>query len=237
MQALSPKQLEIKQRENRILEIARSFIVAEGYHGLNMDRIAEQIGASKGTVYNHFNCKEEIIISLAVQTMEKRVALFQQAAQFKGSSRQRMFAVGRANGYFFTQYPDYFRFEQMLRIDSIWEKTSEKRRILIKTCEMQCMSVVSGIVRDAVASEDLELPQDVTPEDLVFGLWSISLGAQSIIAGSESLGELGVSSPSETLMFHIHKLLDSFGWQPLSTNFDFSSLEADIDREILKTDE
>ena len=99
MELLTPKQLEIKEREDRILEISRRLILAEGYHGLNMDRIADEIGASKGTVYNHFGCKEEIIISLAVQTMEKRVALFQRAAQFKGPSRHRMFAIGRTVGW------------------------------------------------------------------------------------------------------------------------------------------
>lgn len=233
MELLTPKQRAIQDREERLLATARQTILSDGYHGLNMDRLAEQIGVSKGTVYNHFACKEEIIIALAVQTMRKRLQLFQSAAQFRGTSRQRMFALGRANGHFFHEYPDYFRFEQMLRIDSIWEKTSTERRRLIKTCEMNCMAVVSGIVRDAVASEDLDLPSPVTPEDMVFGLWSISLGAQSIISSSDSLLDLGVEQPDATLMRHIHHLLDSYGWKPLSTEFDYASLEPRIDREIL----
>lgn len=234
MSTLTPKQLEIQERELKILASARARVVSEGYHGLNMDRIAEEIKASKGTVYNHFSCKEEIIIALAVQTMEKRAELFQAAAQFKSGSRQRILAVGRANGYFFEKFPDHFRFEQMLRIDSIWEKTSEKRRILVKSCEMKCMSVVSGVVRDAIASEDLVLPENTSPEDLVFGLWSISLGAQSIMASSESLTDLGVKNPAWALHFHMQKLLDSFQWMPLSTEFDYEAVEARIDREVLK---
>ena len=71
---------------------------------MNMDRIAEEIKSSKGTVYNHFGCKEEIIIAIAVQTMEKRAVLFQDAAQFKGGSRQRILAVGHANSYFFQNF-------------------------------------------------------------------------------------------------------------------------------------
>ena len=118
-------------------------------------------------------------------------------------------------------------------IDSIWEKTSAERRSLIKNCEMNCMAVVSGIVRDAVASEDLTLPETMTPEDLVFGLWSISLGAHSIIASSDSLLDLGVQNPDDSLMFHINQLLDSFDWKPLATEFEYSSLEPRIDREVL----
>ncbi len=233
MKTLTPKQLEIQHRELKILEIARAHIVSEGYHGLNMDRIAEEIKSSKGTVYNHFSCKEEIIIALAVQTMEKRAELFQAAAQFKGGSRQRILAVGRANSYFFQEFPDHFRFEQMLRIDSIWEKTSGKRRMLVKSCEMKCMAVVAGVVRDAIATEDLVLPENTSPEDLVFGLWSISLGAQSIMASSDSLTDLGVKNPASALHFHMQKLLDSFQWTPLSTEFDYTAIEDRIDREVL----
>lgn len=231
------KKQQIRDREERILGIARQQVLSQGYHGLNMDRIAEQIGVSKGTIYNHFRCKEEIIIALAVQNMEKRVELFRTAAEFRGTSRQRMFAVARANSFFFQTYPDYFRFEQMLRIDSIWEKTSEKRQFLIRSCEMRCMTMVSGIVRDAVASGDLELPGGTTPEDIVFGLWAISLGAQSIISSSESLAELGVRAPTVTLMDQIQRLLDSFGWQPLSANEDYSVLDEQITRELSKAAE
>lgn len=237
MKTLTPKQQEIKKREDRILSIARKRVIDDGYHGLNMDRIAEEIGASKGTIYNHFSCKEEIIIALAVQTMQKRLQLFQDAAQFKGASRHRMYALANANGFFFQHYPDYFRFEQMLSIDSIWEKTSAERRNLVKSCQMNCMAVVSGIVRDGIASEDLCLPPQTTPEDLVFGLWSISLGAQSIIASSDSLLDLGVKNPNETLTLHLHRILDSFGWNPLSNDFDYTSLESRIVQEVLSSHE
>ena len=93
MTTLTPKQREIQERETKILEVARPIVVREGYHGLNMDRIAEKISYSKGTIYNHFSCKEEIIIALAVQNVAKRIELFRQAAQFKGRPRYRMRAI------------------------------------------------------------------------------------------------------------------------------------------------
>ena len=77
METLSPKKREILERENRILEVARPIVVREGYNGINMDRIAELVNYSKGTIYNHFSCKEEIIIALAIQSATKRTELFQ----------------------------------------------------------------------------------------------------------------------------------------------------------------
>ena len=75
MQTLTPKKREILERESRILEVARPMVVREGYHGLNMDRIAEEVRYSKGTIYNHFSCKEEIIIAANGNAIETTSAL------------------------------------------------------------------------------------------------------------------------------------------------------------------
>ncbi|MFT5299558.1 MAG: AcrR family transcriptional regulator [Mariniblastus sp.] len=220
MDILTPKKREILERETQILEAARAIVVSQGYHGLNMDRIAAQVNYSKGTIYNHFSCKEEIIIALAIQNSSKRTELFQQAAQFKGCSRHRMMAIGEAAEKFVREYPDYFLFEQILQLASVLEKTSEKRQAVIQGCEMQCMSVVAGLVRDAIAAEALTLPDGFTPEKLVFGIWSLTSGAFSIVHTSDSLQQMGLDDPYETVRDHTAALLDGYGWTPLSREYD-----------------
>ena len=155
MSTLTAKQQEIAMRESKILDVARPIVVQEGYHSLNMDRIASELGLSKGTVYNHFSCKEEIVIALAAETSTKRVEMFRKAAQFKGCSRYRMLAIGTAAELFVRESPEHFLFEQLVRIDSIWEKTSEQRRAVINNCETSCTAIAAGIVRDAVANLSL----------------------------------------------------------------------------------
>ena len=235
MNTLTPKQQEIANRASRILEVARPMIVKDGYHGLNMDRIASELGLSKGTVYNHFSCKEEIVISLAIETMTKRTDMFRQAAQFRGCTRFRMLAIGDAAERFVRESPEHFRFEQILRLDSVWEKTSEKRRSVIQTCETNCMAVVAGITRDAIANGEIELPDHMTPEDLVFGLWSLTTGAYSIVLTSDSLDSmqrLGMSEPYETVRTHVSVLLDGYGWTPHSSKFDRNEIIANIGKEV-----
>ena len=79
---------------------------------------------------------------------------------------------------------------------------------------------MGGVVRDAIARGDLRLPTDCTPEDLVFGLWSLTHGAFSIIATSDTLHELGVHDPYPTVRRHLDKLLDGYAWRPLSNEDD-----------------
>lgn len=232
MQTLSPKQQEIRDRENRILDTARHMLLTGGYHGLSMDRIAGELDYAKGTIYNHFGCKEEIIIALAIQTSEHRTKMFERAALFRGSSRERIQCIGVAAELFVRLYPEHFNTEQIIRSSSVWEKTTEERRAICRSCEQRCVGIVSGIVRDGLASGDLMLPVGTTPEDVVFGMWSLSFGAYSIITTSESLRELGIGEPFEVVRNSMARLLDGYGWAPLSVDVDREELMGRISQEV-----
>ena len=145
METLSPKKLEIQEREQKILATARSIVVREGYQSLSMERIADAVEYSRGTIYNHFSCKEEIVIALAEKGAAKRVEMFQEAASYQDGSRFRMLSICYAAERFVINFPDYFLFEQIFNLDSVREKTSHQRQQLIHTCEVQCMGIVTGV--------------------------------------------------------------------------------------------
>lgn len=224
MTTLTRKQREIQEREGKILEVAREMLLRDGYLGLSMDRIAEAVEYGKGTVYRHFPNKEDIILALAVETQKKRTSLFQRASLYRGTSRERLTAVAVAGELFVRLYPEHFHVEQVVRLSSIWEKTSEKRQEIMRTCEHACIGIVAGIVRDAVAQGDLILPGKLTPEDIVFGLWSISFGSYTLMSTSSSLVDVGIDDPALVIRDCIHQMLDGFGWKALSTEHDYEAV-------------
>jgi AcrR family transcriptional regulator len=226
------KQREVHDREGRILELAHSMIVQDGYHGLSMDRIAEALEYSKGTIYQHFSCKEEILLALVNQSMDRRLDLFRRAAAFRGRSRERIMAVGAACELFFELYPDHLHIEHTVRISSIREKASEQRRMCLESCEARCSEVVRGVVRDAVAVGDLKVSDDFGVDHLTFGLWSITFGGYSIAATSPSMTNRGIHEPLLAIRGNCIRLLDGVGWKPLSSEFDSSSIIDRIKREV-----
>lgn len=232
MAALSRKQREIREREGRILAVARRMLDDGGYLGLSMDAIASELEYSKGTIYNHFGCKEEIIIALAIETMDKRTEMFERAASHNGLPRERLAGIGVAAELFVRLFPEHFRVEQLIRSASIWDKTSLKRRQLMHGCENRCMGIVAGIVRDGVAQQHLTLPEEMSPEDLVFGLWSLTFGAYSIIATSDALPEHGIRDPYLAVRRNINMVLDGYGWTPLSTDYDYMQLFEVLQSEV-----
>ncbi len=226
------KERERLEREAKILDLARSMLRQVGYHGLSMDRIAAEMEYSKGTIYQHFPNKEEIILALANQALEQRLGMFQQAATWSPKSRERMAGIGAAAEEFVERYPLHFAVEQIIRSASMWEKTSEERRKFMRSCDQRCLQIVSGVVRDGVAQDDLALPANTTPEDLVFGLWSLNFGAYTVITSSDTLEENGIANPIATLRRSQNLLLDGYGWQPLSSEVDYDQVMDQVRAEV-----
>ena len=238
MVTLSRKERERQEREARILSLARGMLREVGYLGLSMDRIAAQMEYSKGTIYQHFRNKEEVILALANEALEKRLSMFERASTWSGAeySRDRMAAIGAAAEKFVEQYPHHFAVEQIVRSASIWEKTSEERREFMHACEGRCMQIVGGVVRDGLSHGDLELPKARSVEDLVFGLWSMNFGAYTIVTSSESLAENGITDPIAALRHNQHLMLDGYHWQPLSFDRDYGSKMDQVKSEVFGDD-
>lgn len=216
MQTLSRKQREIVERERQILALARPILLREGYPALSMDRLAAEMEYAKGTLYNHFPNKEEIVAALAIESLELRRKLFEHAALLSSQSRVRMMAIGSACELYATSCSEHFAIEQLLRNAIIWEKASEKRQSLIRNCELRAMGIVAGVVRDAVAGGELNLPE-MTAEEFVFGFWSLTYGSHALMASSPSLPDIGVNNPLRTIRYHGWTLMNGYGWQSLIT--------------------
>jgi len=215
MTTLSPKQREIREREVRILEIARPMIASGGIANLSMEAIAQQIQSAKGTVYNHFPNKEEIVLALAVQAVERRLELFSHAVMMRGKTRARVAAIGIACEFYADRHPELFQVEILIRNDNLREKTSQNRQELLRNCEGRCMHAVAGVVRDAVSCGDLDLHPSHSIEDIVFGLWSLVYGGLMIEATSPSLVDVGILNPRHAIRRNCNALLDGLRWKPL----------------------
>ena len=232
MTTLTRKQRELEQRETLILDVAKDMLLRDGYLGMTMDRIAESCEYSKGTIYNHFPNKEEIVAELGLRTMNLRTDLFARGSALKGLTRERMMGVGTGLELFVRLYPREFQALSIIQAASVREKTTAQRQQALRACDNRCMGIVAGIVRDAVSQSDLVLHDGITPEKLSFGLWSMNYGAYSLMGSDIPLQELGVDDPFEVAHKCSHMLLDGYGWQPLSTEWDFDKTEARIREEI-----
>lgn len=205
----------IQLRESQILDLARPMIAQGGLAALSMDAIAHELQTAKGTIYNHFPNKEEIVLAIAVQAVDRRLELFNHAVMIRGISRQRIAAIGIACEVYVDLLPELFRAEQIIRHETVWGKTTEKRQEILRNCEGRCMHTVAGVVRDAVSAGDLQLDSAHRIEDIVFGLWSLVYGGMVLESTSPSLADVGIVDSRAAIRRNCNSMLDGLNWQPL----------------------
>jgi AcrR family transcriptional regulator len=217
MVALSRKQREIAQRHQLFLDIAQNLIQEEGCAALSMDRLAEQGEYSRGTVYQHFTCKEEVLIQVCNNSLCYLLSLFEKAKNIPATNRDRMLAVLVAHNYFNYRQPHCNKIIQYTSDHSIMDKVNEESLQKHNELEANLLGVVGSIVADAINDKDLTLPDDMSSIELVFGLWSLSLGSQLLQVADlpVPLEELGISKPEETIARVTALTLDGLNWQPL----------------------
>lgn len=227
------KERQFRERGDLVLRVARTLLLERGYLGLTMDRIATATEYSKGTIYQHFANKEEIVAALAVQTAEKRVALFERGAASTGSTRERILGVGIAAEVFLRLYPDHFKAEQITRATSIREKISPETAASLLDLEHRCVGIATDVVRDAVSAGELALPDGVAPETVSFGLWCLTYGVFTLlVTEGRPFADLGFADPLRLLERNQNLLLDGHGWTPLSSNHDYAAVRERILAEV-----
>lgn len=228
------KQRELADRERLVLDVAAGMLVERGYLGLTMDRIAEATEYSKGTIYQHFPNKEEILAQLAIETTERRAALFERAAAFDGRPRERMAAIGVAEGLFVRLHPLHSRCEPMLNAHSIREKTSPQRLERLEGGEFGCMNVALRVIQQGLESGDLPPGADELPQTILIGLWAMSSGFHTITGseGKDLEAKLGIADAGDALFTCYDHFLDGFGWAPLSSEWDYPATLERIRNEV-----
>lgn len=230
-QFVSKKQA-IESREAQLLEIASGILLDEGFHALSMERLAEELKTAKGTIYNHYPNREEIVLAIAVQAIKKRHELFDTASLAQRPSRERMMAVMVACEIYVTHYRHFFHVENLVRHAAIWDRCSDTRRAFLRNQEQRCMSLVSGIVRNAIASNDLKLRDGLSPEEMTLSLWALIYGSYLINDTSPSLEELGVKSVHRSVRMGVVRMLDGYQWLPVVGNAPHGTLLEDICKEV-----
>jgi len=69
-------ELEKGERRERVLDGARRCFATYGYEGATVVRLEQEIGMSRGAIFNWFPSKAELFIALAARDQERLVHLF-----------------------------------------------------------------------------------------------------------------------------------------------------------------
>ncbi len=229
---MTRKQRELYEREQLILDTAQQILQQEGLQSLTMDRVAAEIEYSKGTVYNHFCSKEEIISGISCRCMYTLIDMFGRARDYAGNHRERIAAVTLAHSLYAQLHPAELQNMQIIKSAAVREKIAPEKQQQLLLLEQQVTSIVLEIVREAIRDGDIPADQPGLPDSIVFGLWTMGYGSNLLHLTGIPFEQLGMRQPLDIVWINSHKLLDSYQWQPLSEHFDIQALQRKLTTEL-----
>jgi AcrR family transcriptional regulator len=224
------RQREVAEREQLFIDKARDLVCQEGLLQLQMGRLAEACDYATGTLYQHFESKEDLVVALLTDRVEQRADLFRRAASWDAPPRDRMFAVAAAETLFVQRNPEYFRIAQLALTEVVWSAASPARRAEYLDRMRPIGEIVLGIVRQGVARGDLELHGGASVEEAALGVWTLVCGTHNLVHAEGFLESFEVRDPYRSMGRNIHRLLNGLGWRPLFDVADASGYDAYLQR-------
>lgn len=224
------KERERAQREELMIDHARRLLARDGFQDLNLDELAGQIEYSKGTIYLHFETKEDLVLAVATRALRERADLFVRASAFAGRSRERIRAVGFACCQFAVAHQDYFNVEMMIKSHSFWERASRERKRIHGVQAGRLFHVMNGIATEALRAGDL--PARTSAQEVTFSLIAISMGSHIAAMQPDVQMLCAIEDPIAVMRRNQDRICDGWEWKPLLKDWDYAATDRRIRSEV-----
>jgi len=228
---ISQRQKELLDREAGILTACRQMLLEEGYHSLTMERVAAGSQTPKGTLYQHFTSKEDMVLALSLQGLEGRLDMMRRGATYSGRTRERMVALGEGASLFMRSHPEDAEIMRMAR-GSMRERASAQRVRTATRIEHEMVQLVRDILEDAVAQGDLKLLPYVSVGQMTLALWALVEGGFTLVQEAVTRTVLEMDNPIHDLWVSYNVLADGYQWKPLFCEWDWEETLAEIRRRL-----
>lgn len=228
--AKTPRMLaKQKAREEALLKVATKLLVERGWHRFTMEAVLSQAKLSRGTLYKHFRSREDLAMAIGVATGHPHLEFMQRASNYKGSTRARFLAITAAFRLYDLINPQCHLLHMELFRREIREKASAYWRESFLQNFYQTLSIPLSVIQQAVSCNELNAPTPDLPERLLFAAWSQLHGLGDLykrgVPVNVVTSQRSIISMQDCVLNH---LLDGYGWKPLSHDYNYRSVTADV---------
>ena len=222
------------ERQAELERFAERLVVDGGAAGLSIERLAQEAGYSRPTVYRHFSSKEDAlraVILNAVRLGEETFSRFEKPIE--GTRREQAMApfiaieqVARYHSNTF-QVAELFAFDWMRQAapdDALW-KWAE----LVTSYFRQLEELIDG----AFTAGELTLPPKLKPGQVAFHSINLVFGSYTSILKNRITYQLcGQIDPWESVRQALQVYWDGIGWQSLSVDHDYEITHSRILKQV-----
>ena len=211
---------QFEDRGRAIRDAARRLLLERGLRGFSMDDVAEAIAYSKGTVYQHYDCKEDVLVASCAEAAADLAGTFELAAALPLRSRERMTAIVEAFCEFVERRAVSFRVIPLVHSPTVCEKAKPERIAAMEAAQARVCAACAAVVDAAVAASDLRPPPGVDVRAVPFALWSLMFGSFMLTELHSSEKAFGVRDPVAAIRVAWSVHMDGLRWAPVGGDAD-----------------
>ena len=218
--ALSRKDQVRLEREELILSVALSLLQEFGLNGLTMQAIADRTEYSKGTIYQHFSCKEDVLAKLVIRCGQRLISLIDLALANSHGLRHKVVMVSWAFFINAELESETASLVSMVKSPEFQTKISDAQQADLSIIDQSILSRVIGLF-----TQQTDIGADKVKVG-AFGWWAMKWGVQDVLVNDWEMSKLGFDDPKHYFFESLHVFLDGLGVQRDEFSHDFEKVQA-----------
>lgn len=211
-----------EEQQIKIIDAAVECILASSVTSFTMAKVASKSGLSMGSVYKHFQCKEDIVMALAFESFSHITSVFQQVLDLELSTPEKIIAISLLSPEKLQRFPFDSELESFATNDAVIRKATPRWTQKMIDAGAGCEAMFKARLSDGIKPDELIQTVNVDEfiEEITVSSWAMMVGhervlriqqSKQIIEGTASL--LAPLDVNEPLIRSMIRLINSYPWQ------------------------
>ena len=210
-----------ESREKEIVEKTMELLSQRGFLDVRMADIAKKTKYSMGTIYSHFESKEDLLVACAYALVLEHKVLIQAIENLPVPAIEKIITMAQCSWQLSMQHPDLIEIDNLSLMPSVWRRATQHRANELNQLHVELANIFLGIVLTAIEqslSGYKHLDQDEIERlahHLTHGMWGLCVGLSST-AQSGYASTLCPKSGEESYAHfttNYSNFLKGYGWQ------------------------
>lgn len=208
-------------REKQIIEVAIRMLAETGFLDMRMADLARATGYSMGTIYSHFDSKEDLIVACAYTLCLDEQWLFDEISAQDIPDIEKIITMAQCSWLISMQHPQLIEIDNLSLMPSIWRRATQYRAERLNQLHVELADTLVAIVLNTIENGihghsklDAEERQHLATH-LTHGLWGLCVGMTS----TAQSGYARTLCPADRDKTYAHfttnytNFLKGYGWQ------------------------
>ncbi|RLL53260.1 TetR/AcrR family transcriptional regulator [Mariprofundus sp. EBB-1] len=230
-------------REQEIIKNTIELLSQRGFLDVRMSDIAKGTQYSMGTIYSHFETKEDLLLACAHTLVLEHKDLLLAIQKQTIPAIEKIITMVQCSWHMSMQHPDLIEIDNLSMMPSVWRRATETRADRLNQLHVELANMFLDIALDAI-EESLDghaaLDKDETERlahHLTHGMWGLCVGLSSTAQSGYASTLCPESSEGKYTHFttNYSNFLKGYGWHETDPEALFERCKADAHKVMNQT--